>query len=72
MLSQYRIVSRSQTKQTTAHLFAARVEGLLQLLAGLGDEALLHGGEVVGVLESDFQLVPILLQRAQEVLRETA
>lgn len=55
-----------------AHLFAARVEGLLQLLAGLGDEALLHGGEVVRILEGDLQLVPVLLQRAQEVLGQTA
>lgn len=55
-----------------AHLFAARVEGLLQLPTGLRDEALLHGGEVVRILEGDLQLVPVLLQRAQEVLGQTA
>lgn len=54
------------------HLFTARVEGLLQLLAGLWDTALLHGGEVVGVLQGDLQLVFVLLQRAQEVFRQAA
>lgn len=53
-------------------LLAAGVEGLLKPLACLGDVALLHGGEVVGVLERDLQLpVRVLLQRAQEVLRQT-
>lgn len=55
-----------------SHLLAAGVEGLLQLPAGFWDEAFLHGGEVMRVLERDLQLVSILLQRAQEVLGEAA
>lgn len=50
------------------HLLAAGVEGLLQLLAGFWNEAFLHGGEVVGILQRDLQIVSILLQRVQEVL----
>ena len=55
-----------------SHLFAAGVEGLLQLAAGFWDEALLHGGEVVWILQGDLQLLSVLLQRAQEVLGEAA
>lgn len=51
-------------------LLTARVEGLLQLAACFWNEALLHGGKVVRVLQGDFQLVSVRLQRAQEVLRE--
>lgn len=58
------------TRMDLSHLLAAGVEGLLQLPAGLGDEAFLHGGEVMRILQSDLQLVSILLQRGQEVLRE--
>lgn len=53
-------------------LLTTRVEGLLQLATCFWDEALLHGGEVVRVLEGDFQLVSVCLQRAQEVLGEAA
>lgn len=56
----------------SSHLFAAGVEGLLQLLPGFWDEAFLHGGEVMRILQGDFQLLSVLLQRAQEVLGEAA
>lgn len=55
-----------------SHLLAAGVEGLLQLLAGFWDKAFLHGGEVMRILQRDFQLVAVLLQRAQEVFGEAA
>lgn len=53
-----------------SHLLAARVERLLQLLSGFWDVAFLHGGEVMRILQSDLQLLPVFLQRAQEVLGE--
>lgn len=55
-----------------SHLLAAGVEGLLQLLAGFWNKAFLHGGEVMRILQRDFQLVAVLLQRAQEVFGEAA
>ena len=54
------------------HLLTAGVEGVLQGLASVGVPALLHGGEVVWVLERDLQPVSLHLQGAQEVLWETA
>lgn len=63
---------RSFTSFTFIHLFAAGVEGLLQLLSGFWDETFLNGGKVMRILEGDLQLVSVLLQRAQEVLREAA
>lgn len=55
----------------SSHLLAAGVEGLLQRPSGFWDEALLHGGEIMRVLQSDLQFVSVLLQRVQEVLGET-
>lgn len=54
------------------HLFAAGVEGLLQLPTGFWDEAFLHGGEVMRILQGDLQRLSLLLQGAQEVLWEAA
>lgn len=55
------------------HLLAAAVEGLLHLPPRLGHVALLEQGEVVRVLERDFQLAILhLLKGAQEVLGEPA
>lgn len=60
------------TRYLPSDLFAAGVEGLLQLPAGFWDEAFLHGGEVMRILEGDLQLVSVWRQRAQEVLGEAA
>lgn len=65
-------LSEARSVWAGPHLFAAGVEGLLQLLPGFWDEALLHGGEVMGILEGDLQLVSVRLQGAQEVLGEAA
>lgn len=53
-------------------LLAAGVEGLLQQASGLGDEALLHGGEVVRVLQGDLEPLAVGLQGVEEVLGEPA
>lgn len=63
---------RSFRSFTFSHLFAAGVEGLLQLLSRFWDETFLNGGKVMRILEGDLQLVSVLLQRAQEVLGEAA